>query len=79
LTPHYKRADDEIRMLVKAIMRQTVDIEPDYQNNMLYITLYPLANNRSNRAVEKVIETINDTKTIFPGSKLMLNFKIATS
>jgi hypothetical protein len=65
-------------MLVKAIIRQTVDIEPDYQNNMLYITLYSLANTRSNRAVENVIETINDTKTIFPGTELMLNFKIAT-
>lgn len=78
LTPHYKRSADEIRSLVKAVIKQTVDIKPDYLNNLLNITIYPLSNNRSNRAVEAIIETINETKTKFPNTNLVMNFKIAT-
>ena len=43
------------------------------------ITLYPLANQRSNEAVGKICDTINNTETIFPCTNLMLNFKIATT
>jgi hypothetical protein len=53
--PHYKRAEDEIRTLVKAIINQTIDLLPDYQNKQLVITLYPLANQRSNEAIRNVI------------------------
>jgi len=78
LAPHYKRSGNEIRSLVKAVIKQTVDIESDYQNKLLKITIYPLANNRSNRAVEAVIEKINETKTTYPNTDLVMNFKITT-
>ncbi|GHT62338.1 hypothetical protein AGMMS50239_15390 [Bacteroidia bacterium] len=78
LAPHYKRSFDEIRTLVKAIINQTVDLFPDCQNNFLNITLYPLANQRSNRAVKNIIDTINLTNTIYQGTNLVMRFKIAT-
>jgi hypothetical protein len=78
LAPHYKRSEDEIRALVKAIINQTVDLFPDYQNSQLCVTLYPLANQRSNEAVKNVIDFINLTKTVYPGTSLILNFKITT-
>ncbi|MDR1897495.1 MAG: hypothetical protein LBR10_11960, partial [Prevotellaceae bacterium] len=78
LAPHYKRSEDEIRALVKAITNQTVDLFPDYQNSQLCVTLYPLANQRSNEAVKNVIDFINLTKTVYSGTSLILNFKITT-
>ncbi|GHT40177.1 hypothetical protein FACS189437_05420 [Bacteroidia bacterium] len=78
LAPHYKRSFDEIRTLVKAIINQTVDLLPDYQKNEMNITLYPLANQRSNQAVKNIIETINFNNTIYPGTNLVMKFKIAT-
>jgi hypothetical protein len=78
LAPHYKRAEDEIRMLVKAIINQTIDLLPDYPNNQLIVTLYPLANQRSNEAIRNVIDTINQSQTRYPGTALNLHFKIAT-
>jgi hypothetical protein len=78
LAPHYKRAEDEIRMLIKAIINTPIDMEVDNENEELKITLYPLANQRSNEAVSKICETINQTKTIYPGTNLRLCYKIAT-
>jgi hypothetical protein len=78
LSIHFKRFDDEIRTLVKTICRQTVDLYPDYHNNQLIVTLYPLANLRSCKAVENVIQYLNLSKTLYPGTQLMMIFKIAT-
>jgi hypothetical protein len=78
LSKHYKRAEDEIRMLVKAIINTPIDMEVDNEKEELKITLYPLANQRSNQAVSKICETINQTNTIYPGTNLRIICKIAT-
>ena len=78
LATHYKRAKQEIRALVKSIIHTPIDMEVDKEQQNLMITLYPMANQRSNRAVGKICDTINETKTIYPGTNLKLNFKIAT-
>jgi len=65
-------------MLVKSIINTPIDMQVDKENDELKITLYPLANQRSNEAVSKICETINKTNTIFPGSNLRLIYKIAT-
>jgi hypothetical protein len=79
LSPHYKRTEDEIRMLVKAIINTPIDMEVDRENEELKITLYPLANQRSNEAVSKICDTVNATNTIYPETNLRLIFKIATA
>lgn len=79
LAPHLERSRDEIRALVKSITMLNIDLYPDYQNNTLEITLYPLANKRSNEAVRKIIDTLNLTKTKYPGTDLVLVYKIATA
>jgi hypothetical protein len=79
LSPHYKRANQEIRMLIKAIIETPIDMEVDNQKQELRISLYPLSNQRSNEAVSKICDTVNRTNTIYPGTNLRLFFKIATS
>jgi hypothetical protein len=78
LAPFYARSDDEIRALMKAVIHQTIDLCPDYDRKLLNITLYPLANQRANRAIASIIDKINDTKTIYPGTDLLMKFKITT-
>ena len=79
LAPHFNRSDDEIRMLVKAIMHLSINIRPDMDSKLLHITLYPLSNQRSQLALSKIIEEVNATDTIFPGSLLTMKFEIATT
>ena len=78
LAKYYSRSDDKIRSLVKAITKQPADLIPDYMNNTLTVTIYPLANNRSNMALANVLQTLNDTNTVYPESNLTMLFKIAT-
>ena len=78
LSPHFSRADDEVRTLVKAITHLSIDMVPDMENSLLNITLYPLANHRSQNALANIIDHVNDTNTTYPGTSLKLKFKIAT-
>jgi hypothetical protein len=78
LSDNYKRAKQEIRALIKSIIHTPIDMKVDKEMQKLMITLYPMANQRNNRAVSKICETISETNTIYPGTNLTLNFKIAT-
>ena len=78
LAPHYKRAHQEIRMLVKTVINTPVNMNVDPINEELQITLYPLANQRSQEAIRKICDTLNETKTVYPDTKLKLVYKIAT-
>jgi hypothetical protein len=78
LSPYYKRANQEIRALIKSIIHTPINMEVSPEEELLKITLFPLANLRSNEAVGKICEMVNSTKTIYPGTNLMLCVKIAT-
>ena len=79
LYPHYKRADDEIRTLIKSLIQTPVNMEVDHKNEELKINLSTLANIRSNEAITKICNSLNNTKTIYPGTNLKLIYKSATS
>jgi len=79
IAPHYKRASQEIRALIKSVINTPINMEVDREKEELKINLYSLANQRSNEAVAKICETLNQTNTIYPGTKLRLIYKIATN
>lgn len=74
----FSQSRDEIRALVKSVIMMPADLNPDYRNNELEITLYPLSNTRSNEAVGKVIDILNQTQTEYPEIQLTLFYKTAT-
>lgn len=79
IAPHFARSRDEIRALVKSVIMRSIDLSPDYHNNKLVIVLYSLANKRSNEAVGKIINILNQTQTKYPGTELTLFYEIATA
>ncbi len=72
-------AKDEKRMLVKQIIQNNADLLPDYENKTLTVVLHSLSAPRFNDATAKLAELLNQTETIFPGSELMLKFKISAT
>lgn len=78
LSGNYKKSIHEKRALVKSIIKSPADIIPDEQKNQLTIKIYTQANQRMNVALEKAIRQINGSQTKYPGTNLVLNFKIAT-
>ena len=75
ITPFYKRANQEARMLIKEIIKSDADLKPDYQNKTLTVTLHSLSTPRANKAAAELAQIINETETIYPGTELKLFFK----
>lgn len=78
LAPGYAKSENEIRALVKSIISAKADILPDLTNNTLTVQLYTLATKRDNDAVNGIVNLLNDTETVFPGTNLKLVYKTAT-
>jgi len=77
LSVNLYNAKDEKRMLVKQIIQNNADLQPNYQEKTLTVILHSLSAPRFNKAAAKLAETLNQTETIFPGSDLQLKFKIS--
>lgn len=75
LKPYYSRADQEIRMLVKEIIKSDADLMPDYINKTLSVCLHSLSTPRANRAVADLCDILNATETVYPGTELTLIYK----
>jgi uncharacterized protein YsxB (DUF464 family) len=75
LGAYLKNTSEEKRMLVKQIIKNNADLHPDYENKILTVTLHSLSAPRFNNAVEKIIDLLNQTETIFPGTDLKLVYK----
>ncbi|TVR84818.1 MAG: hypothetical protein EA409_00340 [Saprospirales bacterium] len=79
LAPYYKKSLNEKRALTKKIINNRIDLKPNYEEKKLYIKLYTLPAPRDNDALHKILETLNDSKTVYPGTNLVLCYEIATS
>lgn len=79
ITPYYKNADKEGRMLIKEIMTAAADIVPNINDQTLTIRLHPLSTPRANEAAKKLCEILNQTETQYPNTNLTLVYEIISS
>lgn len=77
LAIYLQGAKEEKRMLVKQIIHNNADLLPDYENKTLTVVLHSLSAPRFNHAAAELANLLNQTETIFPGTDLMLKFKIS--
>jgi len=70
---------EEIRSLVKSIIKTTGDIVPDYKQKTLTIRLYTQSTPRYNYAMEKLCVMLTDSETLYPSTDLRLIYKLATN
>lgn len=76
LSSAFRKKDNEMRMFAKQVIQTKGDITPDYQNQTLTVELYSLATPRDNKEIAKICDLLNDTQTLYPGTKLRLVYKI---
>lgn len=74
IAPHYKRADDEGRTLVQAVLNSTGHI--DVTTSELLLSLAPLSSPHRTRALAALCEALNQNPVYFPGSRLRLRFDV---
>ena len=74
LAPHYSRAEDEARMLVREALRSPADLE--IAGNELHVRLNALSAPRRSRAIAAICHELNATETLYPGTKLRLVYSV---
>jgi hypothetical protein len=74
LRPHYVRADQEGRTLLHQLFATAGDIR--VSDSELHITVAPLSSPNRTRAVKAVCDILDQTATIFPGTRLRLRFAV---
>lgn len=70
---------DEVRSLLQALYRTEADLLPDHEAGTLTVRLHHLANASSDLAIQKLLEELNETETLFPRTQLHLIFKMGSS
>jgi transposase len=74
VAPHYRRAGQEGRTLLQAALASAADLE--VTPTELRVTLAAQSSPHRTRAIAALCEELNQTETIFPGSRLRLHYAI---
>jgi hypothetical protein len=74
VAPHYRRAGDEGRTLIQSALACAADL--DVNPTELRVTLAAQSSPHRTRAIAALCEELNQTKTVFPGSRLHLYYAV---
>jgi hypothetical protein len=77
LAPHYARAHDEARSLLREALRAPADLQ--ILGNELHVRINPLSAPRRTRAIAALCQDLNTTNTIYPGTTLTLRYSVKNS
>lgn len=70
---------DDVRVLLRRIYENEVDLKPDLEAKTLTVQLQHLATNVHDEAIRHLCAELNATETIFPGTDLRLIYKLGSS
>lgn len=76
LSPHYARADDEARTLLREAFRTPADLQ--IVGDELHVRLHPLSAPRRTRAIAGLCNELTATKTLYPGTNHTLVYTVVT-
>jgi prepilin-type processing-associated H-X9-DG protein len=74
LVPHYRRADDEARSLLREISTTPADL--DIVGDKLHVRINPLSAPRRTRALAGLCADLTATETTYPGTQLTLVYTV---
>jgi transposase len=74
LRPHYARAEQEGRTLLHELFATAGDIH--VSDSELHVTLAPLSSPHRTRAAQALCDMLDQTATVFPGSRLRMRFAV---
>ena len=74
IAPHYARAEDEARSLLREIYASAGDLE--VVGNELHVRITPLSAPRRTRALAGLCANLTETETLYPGTDLRLVYSV---
>jgi len=63
---------DDVCSLIRDMFLSEADILPDTDNNILNVCIHHTAEARHNRAIEHLVQHLNDADYKYPGTKLTM-------
>jgi transposase len=70
------RREDDSRSLLRDLFRSDADITPHSDTKVLEVRIHTLANPRSNRAIQHLLEHLNAAESTFPGTEFRLSYTL---
>lgn len=74
LAPHYARAEDEARSLLREALRSPADLQ--VVGSELHVRVSPLSAPRRTRAIAALCADLSSTDTVYPGTDLVLRYSV---
>lgn len=74
LAPHYARAEDEARSLLREALRSPADLE--LVGNELHVRVNALSAPRRSRALAALCRELDETATVYPGTGYVLRYSV---
>lgn len=68
--------EEDARSIIRDLMRSEADILPNEDAKTLTIQVHPLANPRANRAIQHLLQWLNETEIIYPCTELRLIYTL---
>ena len=70
---------NEVRKLIREIYETDADTKPDYVNQKLTISLHKLNHWKDDKVAQVLCDELNKTETTFPGTNLVIHYKMVSS
>jgi len=71
--------EDDARALIRDLCQSEADILPDLDAEILTIQVHHMANPRSNRAIEYLLDNLNQAAFNYPGTNMRLHYRMASA
>lgn len=69
----------DARALIRDLLRSDADINPEEGPGVLEVRLHTLANPRSNRAIQHLLDHLNAAECVYPGTNLRLTYTLSSA
>jgi hypothetical protein len=79
LREHMARGGDDARALLRQIFQTDADLTPNLAAKTLTVQLHHLTQAAHDHAIAQLLDDLNATETIFPGTNLTLIFKLGSA
>lgn len=70
---------EDARSFIQSLYQTEADIIPDEKNGLLIVRLHHMANRCHDETARFLCSTLNETETVFPGTKLRLFYEMVSS
>lgn len=69
---------EDVRPLIRNLFRQDANLLPDPDHHRLTVEIHHLTNAQADQAIAKLLEKLNSLAFPYPGTNLVLNFKLVS-